>query len=76
MRGLGLFFGTAKRNDPLRLEDPRPLPVYEDGQHSGDAGKDGYTVLSKASPTAQGSPPPVRGVIGPSYRGPDQSFEQ
>jgi hypothetical protein len=76
MRGLGLFFGSAKRNDPVKLDDPRPLPVYEDSQHTGDAGKDGYTVLSRASPTAQGSPPPVSGVVGPAYQGPDQSFEQ
>jgi hypothetical protein len=76
MRGLGMFFGTAKRNDPVRINDPRPLPVYDDGQHTGDAGKDGYTVLSRASPNAQGSPPTVPNVIGPAYQGPDQSFEQ
>jgi hypothetical protein len=76
MRGLGLFFGNTKRNDPIRMHDPRPLPVHDDATHTGDAGKDGYTVLSRASPDAQGAPPPVSGVAGPTYRGPDQSFEQ
>jgi hypothetical protein len=76
MRGFGMFFGNAKRNDPIQLNDPRPLTVYDDATHTGDAGKDGYTVLSRASPHAQGSPPPVSGVVGPAYQGPDQSFEQ
>jgi hypothetical protein len=77
MRGIGMFFGRATRADPVKLEDPRPLTDY--GTHdleSGNAGLDGYTVLSKASPTAQGSPPPVAGAIGPAYQGPDSSFEQ
>lgn len=78
MRGLGLFFGgSAKRNDPLRLVDPRPIANY--GTHdyeSGDAGRDGRTVLSRAQPDRQGSPPYVAGVIGPAHQGPDQSFEQ
>jgi hypothetical protein len=77
MRGLGLFFGTARRNDPLKLVDPRPIADYGTNDlTTGDAGKDGYTVLSRARPDAQGNPPPVSGQIGPSYRGPDQSFEQ
>jgi len=76
MRGIGLFFGTAKRNDPVKLVDPHPILDYGDNVCSGNAGLDGFTVLSRAYPTAQGSPPPVDGVIGPSYRGPDQSFEQ
>lgn len=78
MRGLGLFLGTrATRNDPVRLVDPRPIADY--GTHdleSGDAGKDGFTILSRAQPDRQGTPPSVAGVIGPSYRGPDESFEQ
>ena len=76
MRSLGFFFGTAKRNDPLKLEDPRPLTDYGDDILTGDAGKDGYSVLSKASAQAQGSPPPVPGTIGPAYNGPDNSWEQ
>jgi hypothetical protein len=76
MRGLGMFFGVAKRNDPVKLVDPRPLIDYGDDVTCGDAGLDGYTVLSRAHPNAQGSPPPVNGVIGQAYQGPDQSFEQ
>jgi hypothetical protein len=76
MRSLGLFFGNAKRNDPLKLEDPHPVTDYGDSIQTGDAGKDGFTVLSKASAQAQGSPPPVSGTIGPAYQGPDSSFEQ
>jgi hypothetical protein len=71
----GLFFGNAKRNDPVKLVDPRPVEKYGDDV-TGDAARDGFTVLSKANPRAQGSPPPVPGVIGPAYFGPDQSFEQ
>jgi hypothetical protein len=77
MHGIGLFLGTARRNDPVKLEDPRPIKDYGiKSIESGDAGLDGYTVLSKARPDAQGNPPPVKGVIGPAYQGPDNSFEQ
>lgn len=72
----GLFFGNAKRNDPIKLDDPRPLTDYGDDVQKGNAALDGFTVLSKASPAAQGSPPPVTGTAGRAYNGPDQSFEQ
>lgn len=75
MRGLFLF-GRATRNDPIRLVDPRPLTDYGNDVEKGDAGLDGFSILSKASANAQGSPPPVNGVIGPAYSGPDRSFEQ
>jgi hypothetical protein len=65
-----------QRNDPIRLTDPRPIPVYDDNVHTGDTGKDGYTLLSRADPNRQGSPPAVEGTEGYVYRGPDQSFEQ
>ncbi len=71
------FFGRERRNDPVKLVDPRPIPDY--GTHdltSGNAGVDGYSVLSRANPQAQGSPPPVKGTEGFAYQGPDQSFEQ
>lgn len=73
---LGLFFGNAKRNENYVLEDPRPIPRQDNTIHSGNAGLDGYTVLSRADPDAQGSPPPVEGTLGRTHRGPDQSFEQ
>ncbi len=75
MRGL-FFGGSAKRNDPIKLVDPHPIENYGDSVQTGNAGLDGFTALSKANPRAQGSPPPVSGVIGPVYEGPDQSFEQ
>ena len=77
MRGLGFFFGHGKRNGLVKLEDPHPVADY--GTHSletGNAGRDGYSVLSRADPNAQGNPPPVKGVVGPVHQGPDQSFEQ
>lgn len=76
MRGFGVFFGTAKRNDPVRLVDPHPVLDYGNDVETGNAGLDGFTTLSRASAQAQGSPPPVPGVIGPAYQGPDSSFEQ
>lgn len=77
MRAFGLFLGGSKRNDPVRLVDPRPIPDYGNkDMESGDAGKDGFTVLSKASPAAQGCAPPVAGTLGPAYQGPASDWEQ
>lgn len=77
MRGFGFFLGSrATRNDPVRLVDPRPLTDYGNDVETGNAALDGFELLSKASPDMQGDPPPVAGVIGPSYRGPAQDFEQ
>ena len=75
-RMVNLFYGVVKRNQPVKLGDPHPLINYGDDQHSGDAGKDGYSVLSRASPTYQGDPPMVEGATGRDYLGPDGSFEQ
>lgn len=72
----GMFFGNPKRNENYILDDPRPIPRQDDTVCSGDAGRDGFTVLSRADPDAQGSPPSVQGTVGRSHRGPDQSFEQ
>ena len=77
MRGYGFFFGGAKRNQPVLLENPHPVADYGTRDvESGNAGLDGFTVLSRANPNAQGNPPAVKGTIGPVYSGPDQSFEQ
>lgn len=76
MRGGFFMFGGAKRNDPIKLADPHPVTDYGNDVEKGHAGIDGFTVLSKADPQRQGSTPPVPGVIGPAYNGPDQSFEQ
>ena len=77
MRGLGLFFGASKRNDNFKLTDPHPVECRPGSElTTGDPGKDGYTLLSRADPSQQGSPPNVEGTLGGTYRGPDQSFEQ
>lgn len=78
MRGIGFFLGgRARRNDPIRVENPHPVADYGTKDlESGNAGLDGFTVLSRANPNAQGNPPAVKGVIGPVYSGPDESFEQ
>lgn len=77
MRGFGSFFGGAKRNGPIKLENPHPVTDYgTNSLESGNAGLDGFTILSRANPNAMGNPPPVKGTVGPVYWGPDQSFEQ
>ena len=76
MRGLFFLGSRHTRNDPVRLVDPHPVADYGNDVEKGHAALDGFTVLSKANPDAQGSPPPVSGVIGPAYQGPDESFEQ
>lgn len=72
----GYFFSNPRRNENYILEDPRPIPRQKDTVCSGNAGLDGFTVLSRADPDAQGSPPSVKGTVGRTHRGPDQSFEQ
>ena len=76
MRGLGFFLGSNKRNDPIRVDDPHPINRYEDPQHTGSPAHDGYVLMSRANPKAQGRAPHVDGVIGPVYRGPSEDFEQ
>jgi hypothetical protein len=77
MRGLGLFFGIVRRNQPVKLSDPHPIADYGTNDlESGDAGRDGFTILSRAQPNAQGNPPMVKGAEGYAFQGPDQSFEQ
>jgi hypothetical protein len=73
---LSIFTGDARRNDPIKLQDPHPIHTYNDAVHSGNAGLDGFTVLSRARPDRQGRPPPVAGQEGPAYMGPAEDFEQ
>lgn len=42
-------FGRAPRNEPVRLREMNPLPDNPKIMDCGDAGRDGYTVLSRAS---------------------------
>lgn len=76
MLGLGFFSRPARRNDPIKLEDPHPIARYEDSTHTGSPAHDGYALLSRANPKAQGRPPAVEGTVGPVYWGPSESFEQ
>ncbi len=76
MRGLFLFGTRASRNDNQKAVDPHPLTNYGNDVDTGRPAHDGFTVLSRANPDAQGSPPPVNGVIGRTHRGPDESFEE
>lgn len=78
MRGFGFMsFGAPRRNEPVELVDPRPLPRYTaEEADSGDAALEGYTCLSRARPDEQGNPPPVPGTIGPVFQGPAMDFER
>jgi len=71
---IGMFMGSNRRNDPIELEDPHPVERLTD--RTPTLALDGYQVLAKASPDYQGNRPPVAGTRGPTYRGPDNSFEQ
>lgn len=68
-------FGN-RRNIPQRVTPVNPLPRYDNAQHAGDAGRDGYGVAAKADPDYAGKRPSVAGTEGLSPQGPDQSFEQ
>lgn len=70
------MWGPPRRNEGIRLEDPHPVPRYDDPTYSGDQLRDGYQLLSRADPRRQGDPPPVKGQLGPVYDGMDRSFEQ
>lgn len=78
MLGLGLFFGGAMqgRNVNTKLKDPHPVRRYPDCQHSGNAGLDGYTRISRADPTNQGRERLPPGAIEYVSRGPSEDFEQ
>jgi hypothetical protein len=41
--------GYARRNQPMTLPEANPLPENAKVLDCGDAGRDGYTVLSRAS---------------------------
>jgi hypothetical protein len=78
MRGLNLMFGAPapRRNDPIELVDLHPIEQYADDTDTGNAGRDGFSVLSRAWPDRQGDPPFVAGTVGPVYRGPAEDFER
>lgn len=71
---MGLPFGEAKRNQPVNLKQCNPLPQNKMRQDTGDAGLDGYSVLSRAS-RATGQRPSI-GDPTPDYWGPRQTEER
>lgn len=60
-------FGYSRRNEPVELPDCNPLPDNAMSNDTGDAGRDGYTVLSRAS-RHTGERPMINGI--PQYEGP------
>lgn len=47
----------SDRNEPVHLTPCNPLPMNKMDAETGDAGKDGYTILSKASRMTDLRPP-------------------
>lgn len=60
-------FGEARRNQPVELRPANPLPENRMVAATGDAGLDGYSVLSSAS-RFSGMRPSIDGR--PEYWGP------
>lgn len=60
------FYGHCRRNEPVMLEDRRPETRTMDNT-TGDAGRDGFTVLSAAD-RETGIRPRIGGI--PTYPGP------
>lgn len=61
------FPSINPRNDPIRLNEANPLPDNAKSNDTGDAGADGYSVLSRAS-RETGDRPRIGGK--PQYWGP------
>jgi hypothetical protein len=73
---MGFPFGEARRNQPVELEPVNPLPPNKMKQDCGDAGIDGYTVLSRADRITDQRPPARGHRNSPEYWGPRQTDEQ
>lgn len=63
-------FGHARRNDPIAVEAVNPIEDNAMSHDTGNAGRDGYTVLSRAN-RYDGRRPFINGV--PQYEGPKLS---
>lgn len=70
---MGFAFGRDKRNQPVDLQPCNPLPPNRMDSCTGDAGRDGYSRLSRADRYTD-----LRPAIGgtPDYWGPRQTEEQ
>ena len=74
MRGYpyqGLYdgFGHQKRNQPVEVPECNPLSPNKMSNDTGNAGADGYSVLSRAN-RFDGGRPPV-GASRPEFLGPN-----
>lgn len=67
-------FGRSRRNQPVEAPAVNPLEPNKMSDDTGNAGLDGYTVLSRAS-RMTGERPPV-GPETPEYFGPRMSEDQ
>lgn len=70
---MGFPFGEARRNQPVDLKPANPLAPNKMSSNTGDAGLDGYSVLSRANRITD-ERSPVEGT--PDYWGPRQTDEQ
>lgn len=61
-------FGYQRRNRPVDLPDCNPLPANAMSADTGNAGADGYSVLSRAN-RYNGERPDVGGT--PEFQGPN-----
>lgn len=65
-------FGEARRNQPVEIPAVNPIEDNAMSNDTGNAGCDGYTVLSRAS-RYSGQRPMIDGT--PQYEGPRMSEE-
>lgn len=67
------YYGEPKRNEPVCAPAANPLPENKMSSDTGDAGRDGYTVFSRA-----GRESGVRPLIGGhrTHPGPNMAQEQ
>lgn len=67
-------FGRAPRNQPVEAPPVNPLPLNAMSNETGDAARDGYTVVSRASRFT--GERPISGPNTPEYEGPRLSEDQ
>jgi hypothetical protein len=69
----GGLYGEPRRNQPVEIPACNPKPQAPFSDATGDAGRDGYTVLSQANPVT-GVRPQINGI--PQPEGPNMAQEQ
>ena len=66
-------FGYSRRNEPVEILPVNPLEANKMALDTGNAGADGYTVLSRASRDT-GRRPMINGT--PQYEGPNMTEQE